>query len=100
MACFAVYMQHTLEQQGRPTDSSREPTHWMKTTVFGSSGSSFFLPMVEGRWTWPPVGPEAFNIRSYCRPEITSGIRPEPYLSLIHISEPTRRTPISYAVFC
>src|SRR5665647_3798538 len=27
---------------------------------------------------------------------------PDPvwYLSLIHISEPTRRTPISYAVFC
>src|SRR5665647_2597675 len=25
---------------------------------------------------------------------------PEPSLSLIHISEPTRRTPISYAVFC
>src|SRR5680860_1647423 len=24
----------------------------------------------------------------------------EPTLSLIHISEPTRRTPISYAVFC
>ena len=24
----------------------------------------------------------------------------ELYLSLIHISEPTRRTPISYAVFC
>ena len=24
----------------------------------------------------------------------------EYYLSLIHISEPTRRTPISYAVFC
>src|SRR5665647_3814268 len=24
----------------------------------------------------------------------------EPLLSLIHISEPTRRTPISYAVFC
>src|SRR5680860_1721334 len=24
----------------------------------------------------------------------------QPYLSLIHISEPTRRTPISYAVFC
>ena len=22
------------------------------------------------------------------------------FLSLIHISEPTRRTPISYAVFC
>src|SRR5664279_3392180 len=27
-------------------------------------------------------------------------IRAVPYLSLIHISEPTRRTPISYAVFC
>ena len=27
--------------------------------------------------------------------------KPKPYeLSLIHISEPTRRTPISYAVFC
>src|SRR5664279_6615420 len=26
--------------------------------------------------------------------------KPIPYLSLIHISEPTRRTPISYAVFC
>src|SRR5664279_3425474 len=26
--------------------------------------------------------------------------REELYLSLIHISEPTRRTPISYAVFC
>src|SRR5664279_6032922 len=25
---------------------------------------------------------------------------PGGYLSLIHISEPTRRTPISYAVFC
>ena len=24
----------------------------------------------------------------------------EAHLSLIHISEPTRRTPISYAVFC
>src|SRR5664279_2747224 len=26
--------------------------------------------------------------------------RQQNYLSLIHISEPTRRTPISYAVFC
>src|SRR5664279_1359899 len=26
--------------------------------------------------------------------------QPMPWLSLIHISEPTRRTPISYAVFC
>src|SRR5665647_267088 len=27
-------------------------------------------------------------------------VYPAPSLSLIHISEPTRRTPISYAVFC
>src|SRR5664279_6312169 len=27
-------------------------------------------------------------------------VRRDTYLSLIHISEPTRRTPISYAVFC
>src|SRR5665647_537238 len=28
------------------------------------------------------------------------GVQSLDYLSLIHISEPTRRTPISYAVFC
>src|SRR5664279_544141 len=28
------------------------------------------------------------------------GVNTHPILSLIHISEPTRRTPISYAVFC
>src|SRR5680860_1233477 len=33
-------------------------------------------------------------VNAYVAPRITS------YLSLIHISEPTRRTPISYAVFC
>src|SRR5665647_559937 len=34
---------------------------------------------------------------------IFGGAKPVPFnpdLSLIHISEPTRRTPISYAVFC
>src|SRR5664279_5379732 len=30
----------------------------------------------------------------------TSSTAPDMHLSLIHISEPTRRTPISYAVFC
>src|SRR5665647_3523229 len=29
-----------------------------------------------------------------------AGVRVQMFLSLIHISEPTRRTPISYAVFC
>src|SRR5664279_3040974 len=31
---------------------------------------------------------------------VTNGFRTLLNLSLIHISEPTRRTPISYAVFC
>src|SRR5664279_67321 len=31
---------------------------------------------------------------------VTNGFRTLVNLSLIHISEPTRRTPISYAVFC
>src|SRR5665647_1715287 len=34
------------------------------------------------------------------RHEAQAGRQPVQYLSLIHISEPTRRTPISYAVFC
>src|SRR5665647_1921807 len=41
----------------------------------------------------------------FCRLLAQSTIEPPsvmtvPVLSLIHISEPTRRTPISYAVFC
>src|SRR5680860_1270050 len=41
---------------------------------------------------------------SHCRRQVCPGgpcvTRVEAHLSLIHISEPTRRTPISYAVFC
>src|SRR5665647_3459265 len=37
------------------------------------------------------------SVRRPCRCCMTTLIVP---LSLIHISEPTRRTPISYAVFC
>ena len=41
---------------------------------------------------------EAFSTRAY---DFTAQEINEAYdLSLIHISEPTRRTPISYAVFC
>src|SRR5665647_730854 len=42
------------------------------------------------------IGPELFVLRQRRRPEP----RRIEGLSLIHISEPTRRTPISYAVFC
>ena len=40
--------------------------------------------------------PEELNLTD---PALIEGIHAQ-YLSLIHISEPTRRTPISYAVFC
>ena len=36
----------------------------------------------------------------YCLQVPANRIGHDYYLSLIHISEPTRRTPISYAVFC
>ena len=49
-----------------PLALSREPTHWMKTTVLGSVPS-------EGRWISPPVGPEAERSRSNCSASITSG---------------------------
>ena len=55
-------------------DLSREPTHWMKTTLWGS------LPS-EGRLMWPSVGPEADSRRSYCREVMTSGYLPPPYCS-------------------
>ena len=40
---------------------------------------------------------------TWCVGHLVEMVYPEVYdekLSLIHISEPTRRTPISYAVFC
>ena len=72
MACLAVYMQQKPEQYGRSMEQSREPTHWMNTMFLGSMPS-------EGRWMWPPVGPEADIMRSYCRLVMTSGYAPPPY---------------------
>src|SRR5680860_1830647 len=50
-------------------------------------------------------GKEALRRWAGSWPEATRRPDPHPkdrvvHLSLIHISEPTRRTPISYAVFC
>src|SRR5665647_2981555 len=45
-----------------------------------------------------PAAPEGYDLY---RENIAHGnLDTVQYLSLIHISEPTRRTPISYAVFC
>src|SRR5665647_2858215 len=78
----------------------------------------FFEAFLRGRaWTEPPdiaaricgICPVAYQMRSCLAIEDACGVTvPEEirllrrllYLSLIHISEPTRRTPISYAVFC
>src|SRR5664279_5955762 len=46
---------------------------------------------IEGPWLWITAIGVRVSIRHR---DVTFG------LSLIHISEPTRRTPISYAVFC
>src|SRR5665647_2632704 len=48
------------------------------------------------------AGIDTFGGRAYHRGMTGPGERAffGPWLSLIHISEPTRRTPISYAVFC
>src|SRR5665647_3330451 len=48
----------------------------------------------------PPVPRSALERESRTIREITPGHLAARPLSLIHISEPTRRTPISYAVFC
>src|SRR5665647_3822505 len=42
----------------------------------------------------------AMQVRDMCRDEKDPSRTVAYMLSLIHISEPTRRTPISYAVFC
>src|SRR5665647_2062676 len=41
-----------------------------------------------------------FDRHGGCDDQFASRNPPDGILSLIHISEPTRRTPISYAVFC
>src|SRR5664279_1931844 len=62
--------------------------------------------------TWmPSYGPEQRGGTANCTVVVSTGDIASPIvarphvavvmnLSLIHISEPTRRTPISYAVFC
>src|SRR5665647_1678600 len=68
-------------------------------------GKSTLFRAVAGLWPWgsgtiltPAPGAMAFLPQ---RPYLPLGtLRNALSLSLIHISEPTRRTPISYAVFC
>ena len=47
------------------------------------------MALIVFRTRMAPDAPESYGARASDR-----------RLSLIHISEPTRRTPISYAVFC
>ena len=46
------------------------------------------------------IAQDPLEDRSSSRLMVLDKITGEVELSLIHISEPTRRTPISYAVFC
>src|SRR5680860_1811946 len=65
------------------------------------------------RWDTVPLQPDGHPLSSAPRsapppipsqypppPQPAAALRADMDLSLIHISEPTRRTPISYAVFC
>ena len=71
-ACLAACMQHTDEQKGRFLAASLDITHWIQATFRGVFPS-------DGRAGWPPVGPVADNIRSYCREVTTFWYRPKPY---------------------
>src|SRR5680860_1118615 len=72
----------------------------------GESGGMNMTPNVSGKRVLPPA-PARQRRREELKPP-RGGREPaqhfpidaHPHLSLIHISEPTRRTPISYAVFC
>src|SRR5680860_248807 len=48
----------------------------------------------------PTLDSDLLELIVACIDGTTSDVAPRWNLSLIHISEPTRRTPISYAVFC
>ena len=52
--------------------------------------------------TLVPYEPIIYQDKVVCKRTYSHHLRGPPvaWLSLIHISEPTRRTPISYAVFC
>src|SRR5664279_5799013 len=52
-------------------------------------------PNASRRDAYPPEGGNQGSSLSFMQAQHL-----DPNLSLIHISEPTRRTPISYAVFC
>ena len=62
----------------------------MQTPVFFGSGINNFgvQEVLDALVGWAP------------QPQLRAALSREVALSLIHISEPTRRTPISYAVFC
>ena len=65
-------------------------------TVQYQNGSFFFTTRGYGHG----VGMSQWGARALAEQGQTASQILAHYLSLIHISEPTRRTPISYAVFC
>src|SRR5680860_1697330 len=80
--------------------------------LFPTPATAPHIPGPQGLSTCPRAGGHSPPVRTKTRPGLHPGqrrshqrkVRSPPgsthHLSLIHISEPTRRTPISYAVFC
>src|SRR5664279_1030625 len=73
-----------------PAVAGIAPVHTESEPVEDDDGlepvpTSLAEPLLASGRLWPPASPVSHDVV---------------HLSLIHISEPTRRTPISYAVFC
>ena len=94
--------------QARTVPAALEGGDWMVSSQTGSGKTAAFLLPLLHRLLHAPV-PDAGRV---ARPraivlcptrELAQQVTSDAIdlmLSLIHISEPTRRTPISYAVFC
>src|SRR5664279_2072989 len=106
MALDDLHRQHVVHLDIKPSNIMFRPTGEAVLLDYGLS-HHFRLPdLMQEEFRLP------FGTAPYMSPEQLRGIRNDPrsdlfalgvllyFLSLIHISEPTRRTPISYAVFC
>src|SRR5665647_41535 len=94
----------STSDQDLSTELCSPPTYWIGLATRASSGSSvaksepgstsWVVVIIGQEYLWSRFDPFLAHARGLPASGLSS------LLSLIHISEPTRRTPISYAVFC
>src|SRR5665647_2551243 len=96
-----LVLRNGVNRSGEPPRSAK-PTGWPAS----SEPPRRYVGPTRGRSTRRRGGsddaghPVGFADRGGSPDRLTPFLRTKQELSLIHISEPTRRTPISYAVFC